>query len=150
MRLKKIFIIICALQITFYACILSSCIPSKIVHGTVFYNNNEVDCTKKECLCCNSCSSRILLITGSDTLQLCGTVKDTAISCGTICDTTIHVLKNAKLLCKGKDCNELNCSPFVNNKQYEIVGRFLHDGKNERYANFKVIKFKEKVETLKM
>jgi hypothetical protein len=61
------------------------------------------------------------------------------------CDTIIQVSKNAKLLCKGKNCEELNCSPFVNNKQYEIVGRFLTDGKDERYPDFTVIKFTETV-----
>jgi hypothetical protein len=76
--------------------------------GTTYLFNNHRSCTKLMCgvPCCNNCTAPIYLICNSDTFEIRGKPA------------------GKEIICKGKDCEELDCSPIIIGKNYKLFGIF--------------------------
>ena len=124
----------------------SGCTSNQKLIGRAFYYENVKSCTLVLCLsdpCCNDCNSALFLITEQDTIQVYGTRIDTSIICTTVRrDTTIIVRKKQPLVCRGKECETLKCTPLEFGKIYEVTGKFLPQTKESVKKAFNVMDYK--------
>lgn len=118
-----------------------SCSYNTIKTGTII-TGNRVRCTLVYCNCCNDCEVSLYLKTRNDTIQLFGTVYSKGYRCSEFkCDTIENVFYEQELTCKGKQCEEMNCSPYKIDKKYILKGYFITEKERSHYKKFNVIKY---------
>jgi len=128
----------------------SGCVVNQKLVGKAFYFENNMICTKVNCQCCNDCKSPLFFITDKDTIQLYGARtysgirsvckiinNDTSFTAETLSTTK----KKQPLVCAGKECGALKCTPFELGKVYEIQGSYLPQSEGSLQKAFNVLHY---------
>ncbi len=126
-----------ALSLLVDVILVCSCSLPRTLVGTVSYDHEHRECTRVACFCCNMCWSQMSFITEHDTLHLYGNRSDTAIDGGSgRYDTTVTLVKGTNLFCKGKECANFGCFPFLSGEKYVMYGRFLRPNRADDRNKF--------------
>jgi len=91
--------------------------------GILWMNENNRECTKVDCNCCNSCIVRLFLIAQSDTILLLGA-------------------NGQEAVCRGKECETLNCEPWQIGKTYKMKGHYISSASKNKNKIFEFEDYK--------